>query len=215
MDLLSEDEQWEALKRWLRANGPSILGMVALALLAWFGWDWWKERQNQQALAANVIYHQVMADFDANKTDAALAGIETLRKDYPKSGYVAAAELLAAHVHVGTNELDKAAAVLERVATTARDKLVRPIARLRLARVQAAQGNFDKALATLGTADMGPHQSAYLEVRGDILVEKGDDAGALKEYEAARALLNPEAAGPDGVGQLLDLKISDLKASAS
>ncbi len=44
---------------------------------------------------------------------------------------------------------------LERVANTARDKQLRPVARLRLARVQAAQGQYDKALATLGTADAG------------------------------------------------------------
>ncbi len=59
------------------------------------------------------------------------------------------------------------------------------------------------------------HQGAYLEVRGDVLFAKGDRAGALKAYEASRALLSPEAAGPDGVGQLLDLKISDLKATGN
>jgi predicted negative regulator of RcsB-dependent stress response len=60
---------------------------------------------------------------------------------------------------------------------------------------------------------MGPYQSAYLEARGDVLYEKGDRPAALKAYEEARALLTPESAGEEGVGPLLDLKISDLKAS--
>ena len=59
------------------------------------------------------------------------------------------------------NELDKAVERLERVANNAVDEQLRPIARLRLARVQAAQGKHDVALATLGTADMGEHQAAY------------------------------------------------------
>ena len=213
MELLSEDEQWDALKRWLRTNGPSILVMVAVALLGYFGWKWWQERQDQQARAAGMVYAQVLADFDADKMDAALAGIERLRKEYSRSAYVSPAELAAANVYVGMDQLDKAATFLERVANEARDKPLRPIARLRLARVQSAQGEHDKALATLGTADMGPYQSAFLETRGDVLFAKGDRAGALKEYEAARALLTAEAAGQEGVGPLLDLKISDLKAA--
>ncbi len=111
------------------------------------------------------------------------------------------------------NELDKAATHLERVATSAGDEKLRPIARLRLARVQAAQGQYDKALATLGTADMGEHQSAYLEVRGDVQLAKGDRAAALQAYEDSRKLLTENQTGAEGVGELLDLKISDLKAA--
>jgi predicted negative regulator of RcsB-dependent stress response len=213
VELLSEDEQWDALKRWLKTNGPSVLVMVAVALLGYFGWQWWQERQDQQARAAGVVYSQVLADFDTGKLDAALAGIEKLRKDYSRSAYVSPAELAAARVYVEDGELDKAIPLLENVANNSRDKLLRPIARMRLARVQSAQGQHDKALATLGTQDMGSFQSAYLEVRGDVLFAKGDRAGALKEYEAARALLATESGGQEGVGPLLDLKISDLKAA--
>jgi len=213
VELLSEDEQWDALKRWLKTNGPSILVMVAVALLGYFGWKWWQERQDQQARAAGLVFEQVLADFDADKLDAALAGIDRLHKQFDGSAYTARADLAAANVYVNSDQLDKAIPFLERVANSAEDDLLRPIARLRLARVQSALGQHDKALETLGTSDMGPYQSAYLEARGDVLHEKGDRAGALKAYEEARALLTPESAGENGVGPLLDLKISDLKAT--
>jgi predicted negative regulator of RcsB-dependent stress response len=212
VELLSEDEQWDAIKRWIRTNGPSVLIMVAVALLAYFGWQWWLARQDAQARAASVVYQKVLADFDADKIDDALAGIDKLHSDYPKSAYVSPADLAAANVYVGLDELDKAIPFLERVANSAVDKPTRPIARLRLARVQSAQGQYDKALATLGTQNMGPFQSAYLEARGDVLFAQGDLAGALAAYEASRASLAPESAGSEGVGPLLDLKISDLKA---
>ena len=213
MELLSEEEQWESLKRWLKTNGPSILVMVALALLAYFGWSWWQERQDQRAYAASDLYTKVLADFDADQLDSALAGVETLRSEYPKSVYVAAADLAAARVYVGMDKLDKAVPFLERLVNSADDKSLQTIARLRLARVQAAQEKYDQALTTLGTADMGSYQSAYLEARGDVLFAKGDRAGALKAYEEARKALAPESTGADGVGPLLDLKISDLKAA--
>ena len=79
MDLLSEDEQWEALKRWVRNNGLQVLGMVAVLLLAWFGWKWWQGRADEKAVAASVMYDQVLTDFDGDRIDAAVAGIETLR----------------------------------------------------------------------------------------------------------------------------------------
>jgi predicted negative regulator of RcsB-dependent stress response len=213
VDLLSEDEQWDALKRWIRNNGLQVLGLVAVMLLAWFGWKWWQGRADDKALAAGTMYDQVLVDFDADRIDAAVAGIESLRTKHPGSAYVSAADLAAARVFVTLNDLDKAAAHLERVVNGAADEKVRPIARLRLARVQASQGQYDKALATLGTADMGEHQSAYLDVRGDIHLAKGDRAAALQDYEASRKLLTENQAGTEGVGQLLDLKISDLKAA--
>ena len=213
MDLLSEDEQWDALKRWVKTNGPSILVMVAVALLGYFGWQWWLERQDRLAREAGAVYTAVLADFDDEKVEQALKGIEKLHKDYPKSAYTSPADLAAANVYVNADQLDKAVPFLERVTNSAVDKPLRSIARLRLARVQSAQGQHDKALATLGTANMGVFESAYAETRGDVLYAKGDRAGALKEYEAARKLLTPESAGKDGVGPLLELKISELKAS--
>lgn len=214
MDLLSEEEQWEGLKRWLRENGPFVLGLTAAVLIAVFGWRWWQARETSRALAANAAYEQILLAFDAGKVNEAVAQIEALRSDQPKSAYVYAADLAAAKMFVAGNELDKAAQRLERVMNEAPDEELRPVARLRLARVLAAQGQYDKALATLGTADMGRHQSAYLEARGDVLLAKGDGAAALKEYQAARKLLPAGESGAGGVAELLDLKINDLRAGA-
>ena len=94
------------------------------------------------------------------------------------------------------------------------DVQLRPIARQRLARVQAAQGKHDLALTTLAAlpsaTDVGEYQAAYTETRGDILLSKGDRAGALREYQAARKL-QPEEQTGSSVAVLLDLKINDLR----
>jgi predicted negative regulator of RcsB-dependent stress response len=216
VDLLSEEEQWESLKRWLRQNGAFIAVLVILGLGAVYGWRWWNSRDDGKALAASAAYQEILNSYDANKIEAAVAQTESLRTTYPKSVYVTAADLAAARVFVSRNELDKAAQRLERVANTGVDELIRPVARLRLARVQAAQGKYDVALATLGTADMGVHQPAYAEARGDVLLAKGDRAGALRNYQAARKLQPVAEEGAEsGVAELLDLKIADVSAAAS
>jgi predicted negative regulator of RcsB-dependent stress response len=210
VELLSEEEQWERLKAWLRTNGPSILVLTALMLLAFFGWKWWQQRGDSHAVAAGAMYDTIAARFDAGQDAEALALVETLREEHAGSPYVDAADLMAANVHVSNNELDKAVERLQRVATSAKDELLRPVARLRLARVQSAQGQYDAALATLGTAPMGEHEPARLEIRGDVLLAQGDRAAALQEYQAARKLLPAAEQREGGVRELLDLKIADL-----
>jgi predicted negative regulator of RcsB-dependent stress response len=215
VDLLSEEEQWESLKRWLKENVPFILGLVAVGLLAVFGWRWWQGHENAGALEAGASYQRILTTFETGKIEDALSQVEALRTQHPKSGYVSSADLAAAKIFVLTNDLDKAAQRLERVMNEAPDEQLRPIARLRLVRVLTAQGQYDKALATLGNEDRGRHQPAYLEARGDVLLAKGDRNAALAAYEAARKSLPDSQAAVSGVGDLLDLKINDLRAAAA
>ena len=216
MDLLEEGEQWEAIKAWLRQNGLAILAGALIGIIGLLGWRWWQGRQDTQRLAANAAYENLLTTFDSGDIDSATKQLEQFRKDHADSAYVAPAGLAAARVYVLRNELDKAAAQLHIVADTSRDEQLRIVARLRLARVQVAQGKPDDALATLGTADAGAFESAVAEVRGDARLAKGDRAGALKDYEASRATRTDgsEEGGPEGT-DLLDLKINDLRAEGT
>jgi predicted negative regulator of RcsB-dependent stress response len=96
------------------------------------------------------------------------------------------ATLMAARFQVEANELDKAAASLRSVMDDAPDDEMRMIARIRLARVQATQGKYDEALATLKVDEPGEFDTRLADARGDVLLAKGDRAGALREYLAAR-----------------------------
>lgn len=211
MELLSEEEQAEALKAWLRKNGPMLVGAVVLALAVYFGMDWWRGHGQREAELASGSYQRVLETFDAGQVDDALAQIEALRTDHAKSPYVAAADLAASRVFVMRNELDKAELRLQRVLGYTTDAQMKPLITLRLARVQTALGRHNDALTTLGTANAGPWESGFAEVRGDVLFAKGDHVGALREYEAARAAM-PAEGDRSGASQLLELKINDLRA---
>ena len=216
MDLLEEGEQWEAVKAWFKENGLAIVGGALLGTLALLGWRWWQARGETQHLAANTAYEKLLGSIDGSDIDGSLKSLDQFRKDYGTSAYAAPAELAAARLLVSRNELDKAAVHLRSVADTAKDPQLRIVAKLRLARVQIAQGKPDDALATLGTGDAGAFKSVFAEVRGDALHAKGDKAGALREYQAARDSREPggETAAADG-SDLLDLKINDLRGEAA
>jgi predicted negative regulator of RcsB-dependent stress response len=132
--------------------------------------------------------------------------VDDLNREYSWTPYAPMATLMAARFQVEANELDKAAAGLKSVMDDAPDDEMRMIARIRLARVQATQGKYDEALATLKVDEPDEFDTRLADARGDVLLAKGDRAGALREYLAARTGENKGRLDLE----LLDLKIRDL-----
>ena len=207
-DYLSEKEQWEWLKGWVRSNGLWILAGIAVGAGILFGMRWWEARTDGIALDAGSKYQQILEALDRKDKTRAQTLTGELERDYASSPYVDQARLLAARVAVEAGELDKAADSLKAAMDTTKDKQLALVARLRLARVKLSQGKPDDAIATLDAVDAGAFKPRYQEARGDALVAKGDKAGALQEYQAARA----GSLGQSVDSQGLDLKIDDLLA---
>ena len=205
----SEAEQWEQFKAWLKANAIWIVAGLAIGALGLGGWRWYQERLNTQAETASARYEEMLQAFQRNDPKRGLTLAEELNREFGASPYAALATLMAARAHVDANELDKAAASLKTVMDTASDEEIRMIARLRYARVQSAQGRHDDALATLTVSEAGEFDTRLADVRGDVLLAKGDRDGALREYLAARQGDNKNRVDVE----MLDLKIRDLGGS--
>jgi predicted negative regulator of RcsB-dependent stress response len=211
-DYLSEKEQWERLKAWLRDNGAWIVAGIVVGVLGLAGWRWWQDRQERIALEAGGKYEQLLESLGRSDRTRGVSLADELRRDYSSSPFVDQADLALARSYVEAGDLPKAAERLKSVADGSRDEELRLVARLRLARVQIAQGKADDALATLGSVQQaGAFAPRFEEVRGDAYLAKGDRKAALDSYRKAR--------GGDVVGgvvdtELLDLKIRDLVADA-
>ncbi len=210
-DYLSEREQWDQLKLWMRTNLAWIIGGLVLGAALLTGWRWWEARRESHRLEASVKYEQILAAFDKGDRTQAITLIGELERDYSSSPYVDQAHLAEARISVQNGQLDKAAAGLNSVMGGSHDPQLALVARLRLARVQLALNKPDEALATLnGAKETGAFEPRYQEARGDIQLAKGDRAAALKEYRAARENKNSSAVDTE----LLDLKINDLTDGA-
>ncbi len=211
-DYLSEQEQWEAVKKWLRENGAWIVAGIAVGALAIGGWQWRNAHIDKVNGEASAKYEQMLQAFGRNDQSGGMALLGELERDYSSTPYLDQGRLAAARVYVESNQLDKAAKELEAVTQHSKDKQLALIARIRLARVQIAQQKPDDALATLNGVDPGAFGPRFHEVRGDADLAKGDKSGALAEYRAARSM---DMGGGGGGNSLLDLKISDLVADAA
>ena len=202
----SEAEQYERAKEWIRTNGLWIVAGVAIGALSLAGWRWYQERRVTQAENAAVRYEEMLEAFARSDRTRGMMIVDDLNREYSWTPYASMATLMAARFQVEANELDKAAASLKSVMDKAPDDEMRLIARVRLARVQATQGRYDEALATLKIDEPGDFDTRIADARGDVLLAKGDRAGALKEYLSARSGENKGRLDLE----LLDLKIRDL-----
>ncbi len=206
MNDFSDQEQWEEVKRWLGQNLPWIVAGVVIGVGGLWGWRAWEARQVRLAEEAGTRFEQAVDAFNRADRTRAFTLVDELTRDYAATPYADLASLVAARSHVESNELDKGAERLAAVMNGSKDAELRLLARLRLARVESAQGKHDAAIVTLNGAQAGKFEARFAEARGDILFAKGDNAGALQAYQQALST------GEEGVVdlELLDLKIRDL-----
>ena len=206
-DYLSESEQWEYVKRWMRENALWIVGGVVLGVLALAGWRVWQERIERLAHEASARYEQMIEAFGRNDRARGYTLVDELRRDHNGSPYADQADLLAARIHVDAREVDKAALLLKRVMDGSHDAELAMVARGRLARVYLEQDKPDEALALLKSGKDGAFEPRFEEIRGDALLARDDRSGALAAYRAARA------GGAEGAvdAGLLELKIIALE----
>jgi len=206
-DYLSEKEQWEQIRAWLRDNGPWVIAGVAVAVAGIGAWRWWQAHLDARGVQAGSLYTQMITALEHGDRSEAFVRLGELERDYASSPYADQGKMLAARVFVEEKEFDKAAHELTGVMDS-KDRALSLVARMRLARVEIAQGKPDQALATLGAAEPGAFAARYHAVRGDAYYAKGDKAAALKEYRSAQGGVD------SGDSALLDLKIADLAADA-
>jgi predicted negative regulator of RcsB-dependent stress response len=210
-DLLTDDEQWEAIKRWTTENGIWLVAGVALGAALLFGYRFYQGHRTAQELNAAAEFDAMTAAIDANDRAGVRRTGAAILKDYPTTPYADQAELMLARLAVDDGQAANAVAPLTHVMNNSRDAQLRHIARLRLARVLIDQGKPDEAISTLAAASPDKFAARYHEVRGDALYAKKDTAGAVREYQAA--LEGSDARSADTA--LLQLKIADLGASVT
>lgn len=210
-ELRTEEEQLEAIKRWWKENGTSLLAGAVLAAAGVFGWNAWQDYQQGQAVAASSSYQQLL-DLASRDSldDGALAQaqglVDTLQEDHDGTLYSELALLLEARLEVDAGDVEGARESLETLIEGSDDGYLTGLARLRLARLQSAEGNHETALATLD-GDIPEALAAQRDnVRGDIYHATGQRDQALEAWQSAQSLA--EESGQPLYG--ISLKLDDL-----
>jgi predicted negative regulator of RcsB-dependent stress response len=207
----TDEEQVEHLKKWWDENGKSIIGGIALGLIAIFGWRGWQDHLVEQGENASELYEQMATDIREEKgKDTEIEAIaDQLHQDYKSTPYSTFSSLLQARKAVEKDDIHSAKLHLQRVLDNTNNDEFRHIARLRLSRLLLTEGDKDAALSLLEKVDPGKFASSYHELRGDILLQQGDSIAARDAYTQALATQNSIR----GNQSVVQMKLDDLGAN--
>jgi predicted negative regulator of RcsB-dependent stress response len=191
MSSLSDSEQLDTLKSFTKKYGSSIITGILIALIAFFGWEYWQKKQAVTAQTETARVQQLMDD--AQSLQGNPKAFETLStsadkilKDSPDSVQAIQTQMLMAKVAYDNGKYADAERALQRVENTKIDDTgLLQIVKLRLAYSQLAQNKFDVALKTLAAVTEPEFKATAEEARGDIYVAKKDIANAKKAYQSA------------------------------
>lgn len=204
----TDEEQVEALKRWWREYGRSVIGALILAIAGVLGYQQWQSFRESEAELASTRYAQFNA---AEDTEAAAAAFATLKEDNAGSPYAVLAAMSLASRHVDAGELERGEELLRWAAEEADDPALGELARLRLARVLWAANDYQAATEALGEPPEDGYLSEYYELRGDILLAQDQVADAAQAYR--QAMEAASALGPQR-RRMLEMKLASAGGAA-
>jgi predicted negative regulator of RcsB-dependent stress response len=209
MDQIDEYEQGERVRAWLRNNGSSLIGGVALGLAALGGWQWWQGQQDQKLVDAAAEYQVFSKAVEAEDDAKAGAHATSLAQAFPESPYPVLAALRRAEMLHAQGKDDDALKVLDGVADAKADPVLVELARLRAARLLAGTGKHDEALKRLDAIGDTSFPAVAAEIRGDAEMALGRRDAARAAYEKALASL--DIAAP--TRPMVEMKLTDAGGS--
>ncbi|MBK5967828.1 YfgM family protein, partial [Thiorhodovibrio winogradskyi] len=64
VDLQTDEEKAEAIKKWWKENGVAVVTGVAIGLAAIFGWRGWTGYQEQRGQQASLAFEELLMTTD-------------------------------------------------------------------------------------------------------------------------------------------------------
>ena len=104
-EFLTEEQEAEKARQWVRENGLYIVAGVVLGLGGLFGWQAWEDDRLQTAGDASIVWEQLRAAADGQRYNEVDETLDILETEFAATPYVDQARLLghllAAHLGEG------------------------------------------------------------------------------------------------------------------
>ncbi len=198
----TEEEQVEAIKRWWKENGTSVIAGLVIGLGGVFGWQAWGNHQDRVGAEASTAFSQLVGAVGRGDNQSASKQAELIGQNYAGSSYAIFAALAQVRLHLEAGERDLAKQKLSGIIQHNKVPALTRMAQLNLARILLDEGDLAGAEQRAAVTS-GSFAGEFAVIRGDIAHAKGDLEGAAAAYtEAMSQAVNDRA--------LLQMKLDDL-----
>ena len=188
---VSDEEQLDQLKSFAKKYGSAMISGILIALIAFFGWEYWQkknlaEAQNQTAKVQKLMDEAKAVSGQPNALATVSEAADKIVKDDADSVQAIQTQFILAKLAYDKQDYAAAEKALKKVENSkVKDAGLVQIVKIRLADSQLAQKKYDEALKTLSTVTEPAFKATADELRGDIYVAKKDNASARKAYQSA------------------------------
>lgn len=201
----TEEQQVEAIKRFWKENGVSLVIGALLGLGGLLGWRYYNDSQIEAKEQASFAYEK--ASEELMKGEAGFGQAKSFIDSHSDTGYAMLMALEMTQQAIDRKDLVEAAKQLEFVASNAKLSAVKSIAQLRLARIQIEQGEFELALANADKVSDQAFAGQSQEIKGDVYL-------AQQLFDKARAAYSA-ALESNARDQVLKMKLDNLAIAAN
>jgi len=195
----SEEEQVDKLKKWWDSNGKQIIAGAVLGLAGIFGWNYYVDYQDSQALNARALYLSYASDSDN------LGAYDKLIKDHSSSSYADQGTLIMAKYLFDAGNYSLALDAIEPLLSR-EDSVIASTAALRTASLYLELGQHQEALNVLNLENANGFSGLFYNLAGDIYLDLGNSEEARNNY----ALAIENVTENSSLSQLIQIKLDDL-----
>jgi len=206
---LSQEEQDERAKKWLKENGIAIAVGIALGFGGIFGYNQYKANKVASAESASSLFTSALNAV----RDSQNADIDTqfsqLKEKYAGSSYASKVVLIKA-AQLTDSDYDAAYDEFQWVIDNAPEIGLVHTARIRQIKISIAKGELDQAIALTNQSSYDGFDSHYYELLGDINAQKNDPEAAASNYQSA---IDSLSSTDTSYSRILELKRDRLTVS--
>ncbi|WOE30424.1 MULTISPECIES: YfgM family protein [unclassified Acinetobacter] len=191
MNALGEESQLDHLKSFAKKYGSAIVSGILIALIAFFGWQWWQkknlaESQTNTARVQQLMDEATTAETNPNIYQQLVATADKIVKEAPDSAQAIQTQLVMAKIAFDKADYAAAEKALKRVENSkVDDEGLVGLVKLRLGYAQLAQKKYNDALQSLSAVTLPAYKAMVEEARGDVYFAKNDIPNAKKAYLSA------------------------------
>ena len=195
----TEEEQVDKIKKWWNSNGKQIIAGAVIGLAGVFGWNYYNDYQDNQALNARTLYLNYAED--PNNVGA----YNKLIKEHSSSSYADQATLLMAKYLFDAGSYSLALDAIKPLISN-QSSIISSTAVLRVASIYLQLGKHDEALSTLNIESGDEFSGLIYNLTGDVYLDLGNSDEAKKYYLLAIENITENS----NLTQIIQIKLDDL-----
>jgi predicted negative regulator of RcsB-dependent stress response len=181
----TEEQQVEAIKKWWKANGNTLIIAAVAGLAGLWGWRYYNESIISAQKTRAQAYADMQLQLETQEGEQELATIRSFIADNSDNNYGVMASLLLAKEAVAQKNYQLAKTQLVQLQTENSYEPLNAVINIRLARVQAELGEYDAALATADLVTAKQFLAKAYQIKGAVYLKQGETGKARSAFQDA------------------------------